>query len=192
MRIIAGIAKGMPLHVPSSGVRPTADRTRAAIFSRLGQRVAGARVLDLFAGTGALGLEAASRGAASVMFVESSRSALQSLERNVTSFQKNRETKCRFRIVRGPVQSHLQKLATMAETFYLIFADPPYGDTAQELLLDHDLPQLLDDEGELVLESARRKELKPMNPWEQVRESTYGDTRISILRVQRQLVRGDR
>jgi len=87
MRIIAGLARGMPLVVPRGSVtRPTSDRVREAIFSSLGDRVVGASVVDLFAGTGALGLEAASRGARSVTFVEQNRAALQSLEKNVAEF----------------------------------------------------------------------------------------------------------
>ena len=76
MRVIAGSAGGLPLIVPKTDIRPTMDRVKAAIFSSLGDRIIGARVLDLFAGTGALGIEALSRGAASAMFVESERAAV--------------------------------------------------------------------------------------------------------------------
>ena len=71
MRVIAGTAGGLQLRVPPAGVRPTMDRVKAAIFSSLGEKVVGARVLDLFAGAGGLGIEAMSRGAASAIFVES-------------------------------------------------------------------------------------------------------------------------
>jgi 16S rRNA (guanine966-N2)-methyltransferase len=180
MRIIAGLAKGMPLLVPRAGVRPTADRIREAVFSSLGARVAGARVLDLFAGTGALGLEAASRGAAAVTFVENARGALQFLERNVETFRRNREANCRFSIIRGAAQRRLGKLAG-GEPFSLIFADPPYGTAAQELLMNASLPELLAVGGSLVLESAKRESLAAGVPWELVRESIYGDTRVSFL-----------
>src|SRR6266705_429468 len=83
MRVIAGRAGGVPLVSPKSGVRPTMDRVKTAIFSSLGARVIGARVLDLFAGTGALGIEALSRGAASVMFVENDRYAVSAIEHNL-------------------------------------------------------------------------------------------------------------
>ena len=99
MRIIAGLAKGMTLTVPASGVRPTADRVRGAIFSSLGERVIGARVLDLFAGTGALGLEAASRGATALVFVENAPGALQSLRKNLEAFQRNGSKTCSFSII---------------------------------------------------------------------------------------------
>jgi 16S rRNA (guanine966-N2)-methyltransferase len=182
MRIIAGLAKGMPLDVPRAGVRPTADRIREAIFSSLGARVVEACVLDLFAGTGALGLEAASRGAASVMFVENARSSTESLETNLTTFRRNREVTCEFSVSRAAVESQLRKLATAGETFTLIFADPPYGKDAQDLLSDKVLPQLLAADGLLVLESAKRDALTVIAPWESVREANYGDTRVDFLR----------
>jgi 16S rRNA (guanine966-N2)-methyltransferase len=183
MRIIAGLAKGMTLAVPRSGVRPTADRIREAIFSSLGARAVGARVLDLFAGTGAIGLEAASRGAAAVTFVENARGALESLEGNVETFKRNREVSCSISIVRGDAERQLGKLAGAGESFSLIFADPPYGAAAQELLLNASLPGLLSVGGALVLESAKREALTVNASWELVRESIYGDTRVSFLRT---------
>lgn len=183
MRIIAGFAKGMTLTVPRTGVRPTADRIRGAIFSSLGARAVGARVLDLYAGTGALGLEAASRGATSVTFVEQAREALESLQKNIHAFQKNREVECSFAVVRSPVAEQLQTLATDGEIFQLVFADPPYGETAQDLLRDVNLPRLLTSDGRLVLESAKRDALLVGEPWEQLRGSIYGDTRVDFLRV---------
>jgi len=182
MRIIAGLAKGMPLVVPRAGVRPTADRIREAVFSSLGARVVGARVLDLFAGTGALGLEAASRGATSVMFVERARSAVECLERNLATFQRNREVACAFSVARVVVKAQLRQLTTSGETFTLIFADPPYGQEAQELLRDAILPQLLASDALVVLESAKRDALAVTTPWESVRQVIYGDTRVDFLR----------
>jgi 16S rRNA (guanine966-N2)-methyltransferase len=182
MRIIAGLAKGMPLDVPHAGVRPTADRIREAIFSSLGARLAGARVLDLFAGTGALGLEAASRGAASVNFVENARSVIECLEQNLATFRRNREVSCEFSVARSTVEAELRQLATAGETFTLIFADPPYGQKAPDLLRDEVLPQLLVDDGLLVLESAKRDALAVIAPWDSVRAAIYGDTRVDFLR----------
>ncbi len=182
MRIIAGLAKGMPLAVPRADVRPTADRIREAIFSSLGARVVEAVALDLFAGTGALGLEAASRGATSVVFVENARGAVECLERNLATFQRNREVTCAFSVARAAVKDKLRKLATAGETFSLIFADPPYGQEAQELLREAVLPQLLASDGLLVLESAKRDALAVIPPWESVREAVYGDTRVDFLR----------
>ncbi len=182
MRIIAGLAKGMPLAVPRTGTRPTADRIREAIFSSLGGRVIQASVLDLIAGTGALGLEAASRGATSVTFVENARIATECLEKNLSTFRRNREVTCAFSVARAAVAAQLRKLTAASETFSLIFADPPYGEEAQKLLREANLPQLLADDGLLVLESAKREALAITAPWESVREAVYGDTRVDFLR----------
>ena len=182
MRIIAGLAKGMTLAVPRTGVRPTADRIREAVFSSLGGRVVGARVLDLFAGTGALGLEAASRGAESVAFVENARGALECLGRNIEAFRRNREVTCTFQVVRKAVEAQTKALVVDGETYSLIFADPPYGGTAQELLRDTTLPQLLADDGWLVLESAKRDPLTVSATWELVRGAAYGDTQVNFFR----------
>ena len=84
MRVIAGTAGGIRLAVPKRGVRPTMDRVKAAIFSSLGDAMLGARVLDLFAGSGALGIEALSRGASSVVFVEGERQSAEILESYLT------------------------------------------------------------------------------------------------------------
>jgi 16S rRNA (guanine966-N2)-methyltransferase len=191
MRIIAGLARGMPLTVPRAGVRPTADRIREAVFSSLGARVVGARVLDLFAGTGALGLETASRGAVSVLFVENARNAAECLERNLATFQRNREVACEFSVARVAVEAQLRKLGMAGETFTLIFADPPYGQEAQELLRNTDLPRLLAADGLLVLESAKRDALVVIPPWDSVREAVYGDTRVDFLRRKTASTSGD-
>jgi 16S rRNA (guanine966-N2)-methyltransferase len=182
MRIIAGLAKGMQLTVPRASVRPTADRIREAIFSSLGARVAEAYVLDLFAGTGALGLEAASRGATSVLFVEKARTAIECLEQNLATFRRNREVTCELPVARAAVEAQLRKLESAGETFTLIFADPPYGPEAQDLLRNEVLPRLLAADGLLVLESAKRDALAITTPWESVREAIYGDTRVDFLR----------
>ena len=181
MRIIAGAAKGMLLAVPRTGVRPTADRIREAIFSSLGERVVGADVLDLFAGTGALGFEAASRGARSVVFVENSRAALPVLKRNMETFRTNREIHCELTVARADVLAKIRKLTGNAKRFSLVLADPPYGEAAQSLLADKNLPLVLAGDGLVVLESARRTELSIPAVWKVVRESVYGDTRVTFL-----------
>ena len=200
MRIIAGIAKGMTLAAPRGDARPTSDRVREAIFSSLGERVVGATVLDLFAGSGALGLEAASRGASAVTFVENARASLDAIERNLESFRRNRGVNCEFRVLRADVFALLSRFAVLVGAPFrarpgypdrgqkaaptelspstLIFADPPYGETAQKLLA---LPLPLATGGVLVLESAKRDALMPGEAWNVKREAIYGDTRVSFL-----------
>ena len=182
MRIIAGIAKGTPLAAPPNrDVRPTSDRVREAVFSSLGDMVIGADVLDLFAGTGALGLEAASRGAQSVVVLEHSQPALTALYANIAAFKRHPGTPTDLTVHAADVFSELEQLSCDGRVFSLIFADPPYGHTAQQLLDEPMLPSLLTNDGRLVLESAKRDTLVPPPPWQLVREAVYGDTRVSFL-----------
>ena len=181
MRIIAGIGRGLPLSVPrGTNTRPTSDRVREAIFSSLGARVMDANVLDLFAGTGALGLEAASRGAKLVTFVENDRNALVCLQKNIQSFSRQPGMECELEVVRADVFAQLRRLA--GQQFNLIFADPPYGKLPQELLDEPDLPALLAEEGVFILESAKRDPLVLPATWKLMREAVYGDTRVTALR----------
>ena len=149
MRVIAGTAGGLQLKVPRTGVRPTMDRVKAAIFSSLGEKVIGARVLDLFAGTGGLGIEAMSRGATSAVFVESNRNAARIVERNLAiagldGRVRMRDTFAYLKDATGP--------------FDIIFADPPYeaipgAKAFTDLLLNHPkIPLLLAPDGLFVLE----------------------------------------
>jgi 16S rRNA (guanine(966)-N(2))-methyltransferase RsmD len=122
MRIIAGTAKGRKLQAPKgSKTRPTSDRVREAIFSIVGDLVEDARVLDLYAGTGAMGLEALSRGARHAVFVEMNPAALQYLNTNIET------CRCQDRsgVVSRPVISYLEQI-NPGDNFDLVFADPPY------------------------------------------------------------------
>lgn len=128
VRIIAGNNKGMRLKVPSGlQVRPTPDRVREALFSSLGSRVLEARVLDLYAGSGALGLEALSRGATHATFIESANSSLGAIRHNLEA---TRESADRYTVLKRDVCKGLRALKTGAP-FDLVFMDPPYG---QELI----------------------------------------------------------
>src|SRR6476661_3131729 len=122
MRVIAGSAGGIHLDAPKSGVRPTMDRVKAAIFSSLGEEIIDARVLDLFAGTGSLGIEALSRGAASALFVEENAAALAVIERNLV------RTKLAGRVRQQDVFAFL-RAPQVPEQFRIVFADPPYEKT---------------------------------------------------------------
>ena len=123
MRIIAGALKGRVLAPVQGRTRPTAARVREAIFNILGAAVAEARVLDLFAGTGALGIEALSRGAAAAVFVEDHPGALKGLRRNLETLGLLE----RSQVLPLPVAAALRKLAARGEPFGLVFLDPPYG-----------------------------------------------------------------
>ena len=173
MRIITGTARGLPLAVPrGDATRPTSDRVREAIFSSLGARVPGAAVLDLFAGTGALGLEAVSRGARSAVFVEQARAALDCLVKNLAKIAPSAQ------VVRGDV---LRELARLTGPFDLIFADPPYGTEIAPVLAAIRQRTLLAPDGLLVWESAKRDALVLPAEWRCCRDAVYGDTRVSFL-----------
>lgn len=181
MRIIAGSAKGTPLTCPKSGVRPTTDRIRGAVFSSLGDRVIDATVLDLFAGSGGIGLEAASRGAREVTLVEQSPAALAVIEKNVGAVARNPDVTCRIAVVPGDVFGEITQFKRKGEKFGIIFADPPYSELSQRLLHDADLPALLVTGGLLVLELAAREVVMVGSPWQLSREARYGDTRVQFL-----------
>ena len=180
MRVIAGSAGGIRLVVPKCGVRPTMDRVKAAIFSSLANRVIGARVLDLFAGSGALGIEALSRGATSVLFVEEDRQSIAAIEKNLTT------TNLRGRVRREDVFDFLRR-CNFADKFHIIFADPPYekmrsGEPFTEKLLANEvLPQLLDPGGIFVLEKRPGETLPKMKLWRTIRHKTYGATEVLFL-----------
>jgi 16S rRNA (guanine966-N2)-methyltransferase len=171
MRVVAGAYKGRRLHAPpGSRTRPTADRVREALFSILGD-VSGARVLDLFAGSGALGIEALSRGAASAVFVERDARAVAAIERNLEAVGTSVATVRR--------QDALAFLAAPGGTYDLVFVDPPY-DLAPALAqpLSERLPAVLTEDARIVTESDKRKPLDLALPLRL--ERAYGDTRIAI------------
>lgn len=122
MRIIAGAAKGRRLVGPKgSGTRPFMDRAKEALFSSLGEWVLDARVLDLYAGSGSLGLEALSRGADSVTFVEVGREALAALDTNVAAVGLGGD------VARSDVAEYLASASRRRDAFDLVFVDPPYA-----------------------------------------------------------------
>ncbi len=180
MRVIAGVAGGIRLCVPEADVRPTMDRVKAAIFSSLGERVLGARVLDLFAGTGALGIEALSRGAASAMFIEDNRNAVRAIEQNFI------RTKLRGRVRAQEVFAFLEAVVPN-ERFDVIFADPPYEQTktggffTRLLLQNAKLPRLLARSGTFVLEKRPAEELPEIGAWQIARAKKYGATEVLFL-----------
>jgi 16S rRNA (guanine966-N2)-methyltransferase len=183
MRVIAGSAGGVPLVVPKKGVRPTMDRVKAAIFSSLGDSIVAAKVLDLFAGTGALGIEALSRGAASAVFVEEDRQSIGAIEKNLA------KTKLKGRVRPEEVFAFLRR-SVGKEMFNIIFADPPYEKTksgehfTEKLLNDESLPRLLEPGGTFVLEKRPGETLPEMKLWRVIRQKKYGATEVLFLTAQ--------
>ncbi|MGL5927449.1 MAG: 16S rRNA (guanine(966)-N(2))-methyltransferase RsmD [Dermatophilaceae bacterium] len=179
-RIIAGTVGGRVLRTPrGSGTRPTSDRVREAVFSALEARgaVRGARVLDLYAGSGALGLEAASRGAASVVLVESDRRAAAAAAANIRALRLPRV------LVRtGAVSSVLSREPAPDDAADLVVADPPYdlGELALEAVLERLVAGWLAPGGVVVVERSSRSP-EPMWPAGLVRSGgprRYGETTV--------------
>lgn len=190
MRIVAGEFKGRRLAgPPSAATRPTSDKVREALFSTLGP-VDGLRVLDLFAGTGALGLEALSRGAASAVFVESDRRSVSAIESNLKSVGLLGEDQASVR--RGDVVKYLEAAVRDEAGFDLVFVDPPYAKAIKlSPRLSELLPKVVESGGRIVTESDRREPLElaapPHSSAQRVLtpqfERNYGDTLIRVIAV---------
>jgi 16S rRNA (guanine966-N2)-methyltransferase len=173
MRVIAGAYGGRELVAPRGrATRPTADRVREALFSILGD-VGGERVLDLFAGSGALAIEAVSRGAAQATLVDSAGPAVDAIRRNLRSLGIEAE------VVRQPVMRFLQRARENARQYDLVFIDPPYrraSGLGRELAAA--LGPVLSDDARVVAESDRRS---PLELDLELRDQRrYGDTLIGI------------
>ncbi len=179
MRVIAGRYSGRRLSAPKGrSTRPTSDRVREALFAMLGD-VQGARVLDLFAGTGALGIEALSRGARRAVFVERDRRAIEAIEANVARLGLSGEQAL---IRREDFLGALKVARKRKETYDLILIDPPYGRVGEVgPRLQAGLQALLAPGARVVIESDRRAPLG-LGPGLAIeKERTYGDTTIAIL-----------
>ena len=174
MRVIAGRFGGRRLQAPpGAATRPTSDRVREALFSILGRRVEDAAVLDLFAGSGALGLEALSRGAARVTFVDSAPAALRALRANLAALGADAE------VVRADALKWLRAASGRERQYSLVFLDPPYRRAeALGALLSDALPAVLAPDALVVSESDRRTPLELTIPI--IDERRYGDTLIRI------------
>ena len=151
LRVIAGEARGIRLAPVPEGVRPTADKVREALFNSLGQFFSGGEVLDLYAGTGALGIEALSRGCERATFVEKSGRTVAVIHENL----KRTRFEGRAEVIRGDVRAEIERLVREGREYRLIFADPPYRIADSEI--GEVLPQLMEllaPGGRVVVESA--------------------------------------
>jgi 16S rRNA (guanine966-N2)-methyltransferase len=177
VRVIAGAAKGRPLKLDrSSSVRPTSDKLREALFSTLGSSVRDRTVLDLFAGTGALGIEALSRGAASATFVDSDRSAIAMIRANLAATGLSEKAE----VVQTTAERYL---ARGGGSFDLVFMDPPYASGVPygvlEGLLDHGM---LGAGAALVVEvSSRLGEIELPERYRLEQHRRYGDSALLYL-----------
>jgi len=174
MRIIAGSRRGHTIHAPPGrDTRPTSDRVRENTFNLIGP-VEGASVLDVFAGSGALGLEALSRGAASAVFVESDRDAARVIERNLEKLRLTGAV-----VLRRDARQALAGEAVAHRKYDLVLVDPPYEryDEMQPTLARY-LPNVLADDGLLVFETSAR--IEPQLPLELRTSRRYGGARVTL------------
>jgi 16S rRNA (guanine966-N2)-methyltransferase len=182
MRIIAGKFRGRRLKSPPTlQTRPTSDRLRETLFNILAPRIAGARFLDLCAGTGAIGIEALSRGAMHVTFVDQSRKMCALIEQNVNALSIE---ELEIEIVTSEVSDSLRKLVKKAkEPFDIIFFDPPYA-ADYEIVLDYvgeHAAELLATAGVLVVEHDKKKELREeVGQLKRYRVVKQGDSSLSF------------
>ncbi|MDD4873122.1 MAG: 16S rRNA (guanine(966)-N(2))-methyltransferase RsmD [Kiritimatiellae bacterium] len=185
MRITGGIFCRHQIKVPKGGCRPTQDMVREALFSIIGPKVVGARFLDLFAGSGAIGLEALSRGAESVCWVESDRRILGTLKENVERIY-GKEKSCTFglkmRFSACDALKFLQK-GLENQQFDLIFADPPYDKKGRKdwlfsLLNVLGKGNLLAPRGLFIMEQSADEVMKDDNIWVLIKDRVYGGTRL--------------
>lgn len=173
VRVTGGALAGRRLHAPAgSGVRPTSDRVREALFARI-PGIEGGRVLDLYAGTGALGIEALSRGARDVVFVERGAAALRSLDRNLEQLG----VRARARVLRVSVRGVVSRLG--GERFDLVLSDPPYAEAgADRVLAELADAGLLAPDALLVREASRHHPPGELPGLVLVDERRYGDTLV--------------
>jgi 16S rRNA (guanine966-N2)-methyltransferase len=174
MRIIAGERKGHTIFAPKGlETRPTSDRVRENVFNIVAPWVEGARVLDLYAGSGAMGLEALSRGAASAVFVEAEPQAIRAIERNLDKLRLTGARVARLDAITGLAQE-----AASGRKYDLVLADPPYSMTDYDALARY-LPLVLSEDGLVVLESSAKTE--PELAGLAVHSTRkYGSTRVTV------------
>jgi 16S rRNA (guanine966-N2)-methyltransferase len=178
MRIVAGALRGRPLGRPPKGVRPTSDKVREALFDVVGP-VDGFHVLDLFAGTGALGLEALSRGAARAVFVDESAASTRAVAENAAKLG----MELRARVLRLPAARALRTLASEGIAFDLVLVDPPYGrDLAGPVLEDLVRLNLCAPDARIAVEIATRDRPPAPTGLSASRPRRYGDTTLVFYR----------
>lgn len=182
MRIISGACRSRKLYSPPGmATRPTADRVRESIFNILAPQVSGRRVLDLFAGTGAMGLEALSRGADTAVFIDLSASALNIITRNIAACRMEE----RSRAIRWDIAKNLTCLSSREAAFDLVFMDPPYDQGLIHRALSHLIRQRILENGALIVIEHAASEPVPGDFAELslTDRRKYGKTLVSFLAV---------
>lgn len=180
MRIISGRLRGREIGSVPDGVRPTSDRVRESLFSMLGS-VEGLSILDLFAGTGAFGLEAISRGASNVVFIDQSRRVVRDLRQRLSRL--GLEESSEIRVLTSDAKKAIRRLARDASSrFDVVFLDPPYEEGDRVGTLDALFAAgILGDGARVVVEGPKRHPLPPRPGTRVLDERDYGDTKLTWL-----------
>lgn len=180
MRIIAGELGGRVFHIPKGlNARPTTDRVRESLFAILRDRIRDARVLDLFAGSGALGMEALSRGAGFVMFCDSDSRAVRAIKSTLTGFQVDSG---RYIAMQIDFRQALDCFRREGRVFDIVFLDPPYESEFYDIALASLADGLLAPGGIVVMERAMRLEMPSLPPsMKKNDERRYGDIRLTFI-----------
>ena len=181
MRIITGKARGLKLTTPKNmDVRPTSDRVKESLFNIIGTKIVGTHVLDLFAGTGNLGLEAWSRGAEKVVFIDESQASLQLVRSNIAKAKAEKETT----VIKGNAVKEIADLAARGERFDFIFCDPPYNKGLPAQIIEQVAKyDIVISGGYLIVEHSQHESLSELPlKLEIIRSEKYGETLISFLR----------
>jgi 16S rRNA (guanine966-N2)-methyltransferase len=179
VRVVSGSAKGRPLKaVPGTGTRPTTDKVKEALFSMVGPYFEGGTALDLFAGSGGLGIEALSRGMDKAVFVDLESKSIEVIRMNL----KATKLEDQAAVYRNDAGRALKALAKRGTTFDLVFLDPPYRmKNGHELMLTMHELELLEPEATIVLEYESKHDYpEQFGPFEQTRKALYGETAVSI------------
>lgn len=177
VRVIAGIYRGRKLYSPAGdAIRPTADKVKGAVFSMLGEAVVGAEIIDLFAGTGALGIEALSRGASRCLFCDVSPQSLALVKRNLDAIGVGNAE-----IVRGDFKRALMRIGCAGSTRRILFADPPYSagyyDEIMQIVIGCDI---INEGGFVVFERSADNPSADYESFEKLRARKYGKTGIDL------------
>ena len=178
MRLVGGISRGIPLMVPKKGSRPTSDKVREALFSILGDNIHDSNCMDLFAGSGSLGLEALSRGAASCLFVDMSRESSIAIEKNL-----NKTRLQNGKVKRQKVSAYLRSCESI---FDVIFADPPYDfsddiKNLEELFFSNNFYKILKNQGIFILETRKSEAELPTTKELALKDvRVYGGTQLNL------------
>lgn len=185
MRVISGSARGRSLKaVPGMGTRPTTDKVKEAIFSMIGPYFDGEYVLDLFAGTGGLGIEALSRGAESAIFVDMDPKSIEVIKQNLKTVKLESQAE----VYRNDAMRAIKALEKRAKGFDLIFLDPPYKMTnVDEMMLDLAQRGLVQEDATVMVEhDASHTYPEQIGDFRQIRVANYGETTVTIYRYEKE------